>query len=111
MQPGARYTTCIRAVKRARVATWNAQKVQYPLKSTEIVRVRAKEDGNRGCSFAVLTSGAHAELHMALLQVLVLAPAYQRGDILEKRRQLMPAWTDYCEKGEPAAGNVVALRA
>ena len=42
-----------------------------------------------------------------------LEPAYQRGDIIEKRRQLMQAWADYCENGEQAgsAGNVVALRA
>jgi integrase len=34
--------------------------------------------------------------------------AYRRGDLLEKRRQLMQAWASYC--AAPAAGNVVALR-
>jgi integrase len=34
--------------------------------------------------------------------------AYQRGDLLERRRQMMEAWAAYCE-GE-GAGNVVALR-
>jgi hypothetical protein len=41
-----------------------------------------------------------------------LERAYQRGDIIEKRRQLMQAWADYCSSGEiSAASNVVALRA
>ena len=31
--------------------------------------------------------------------------AYRRGSALEKRRQLMQAWSDYCSK--PKAGNVV----
>jgi integrase len=38
--------------------------------------------------------------------------AYQRGDLLEKRRRLMHAWAAYCER-KPAAkttGDVVALR-
>jgi hypothetical protein len=35
----------------------------------------------------------------------------QRGDILEKRRQLMQAWADYCSNGEQTAANVVPLRA
>jgi integrase len=33
--------------------------------------------------------------------------AYQRGTMLEKRRQLMSAWADYC--GGPRGGNVVQL--
>lgn len=33
--------------------------------------------------------------------------AYRRGDAIEKRRQLMQAWADYCAGG---ASNVVALR-
>jgi hypothetical protein len=39
--------------------------------------------------------------------------AYQRGEIIDKRRQLMQAWADYCETGKDAAAtsNVVALRA
>ena len=34
--------------------------------------------------------------------------AYRRGDALERRRELMAAWTSYCLT--PVAGNVVALR-
>jgi integrase len=33
--------------------------------------------------------------------------AYRRGTALEKRRELMEAWTNYCE---PKAGNVIAMR-
>ena len=38
--------------------------------------------------------------------------AYQRGDMLDKRRAMMAAWADFC--GAPDAepvGNVVVLRA
>jgi integrase len=35
--------------------------------------------------------------------------AYRRGDLFEKRRQLMQAWAKYCE-APPAGGTVVALR-
>ena len=35
--------------------------------------------------------------------------AYQRGDLLEKRRRLMEAWAAYCD-GKVASGKVVALR-
>ena len=35
--------------------------------------------------------------------------AYQRGDLLEKRRKLMDAWAAYCDS-RAATGNVVALR-
>jgi len=34
--------------------------------------------------------------------------AYRRGDALEKRRELMQAWANYCEPAP--AGNVIALR-
>ena len=39
--------------------------------------------------------------------------AYQRGAIIKKRRQLMQAWTDYCETGEDAVAgnNVVPIKA
>lgn len=41
-----------------------------------------------------------------------LERAHQRGDIIEKRRQQMQAWADYCEHGEPtAASNVEAIKA
>jgi len=33
--------------------------------------------------------------------------AYQRGSMLEKRRELMAAWADYC--GRASGGNVVRL--
>jgi integrase len=38
--------------------------------------------------------------------------AYQRGELLEKRRRLMAAWSDYCGKVQPAkpASNVTQLR-
>ena len=53
------------------------------------------------------------ELCLSHLQGDPLERAYQRGDIIEKRRQLMQEWADYCERGEPAAAtsNVVAIRA
>jgi integrase len=35
--------------------------------------------------------------------------SYRRGDALEKRRELMEAWANYCEPG--AVGNVVPMRA
>ena len=35
--------------------------------------------------------------------------AYQRGDMLEKRRRLMDAWTEFCTK-RASAGAVVSLR-
>jgi len=34
--------------------------------------------------------------------------AYQRGDMLEKRRRLMTAWAEFCGKGV-SAGAVVSL--
>jgi integrase len=36
--------------------------------------------------------------------------AYRRGDLFDKRRRLMDAWAEYCERGEPTA-EVVPLRA
>jgi integrase len=36
--------------------------------------------------------------------------AYQRGDMFEKRRQLMAAWADFCDKAA-ASGTVVPLHA
>ena len=35
--------------------------------------------------------------------------AYQRGDLLEKRRKLMDAWAAFCDS-RATTGNVVALR-
>ena len=36
--------------------------------------------------------------------------AYQRGDLLEKRRQLITAWAKYCAEKPAAKQNVVAMR-
>jgi integrase len=36
--------------------------------------------------------------------------AYQRGDLLEKRRKLMEAWAAYCERKPSAKDNVTAIR-
>jgi integrase len=36
--------------------------------------------------------------------------AYQRGDLLERRRKLMAAWAAFCARPAPAAGEVIALR-
>jgi len=36
--------------------------------------------------------------------------AYRRGDLFEKRRLLMNAWAQFCERGE-VVGEVVPLRA
>jgi integrase len=35
--------------------------------------------------------------------------AYQRGDLLQKRRKLMEAWTDYCESPQ-RSGDIVPIR-
>ncbi len=36
--------------------------------------------------------------------------AYRRGDALEKRRRLMQAWADYCDRAAPASAEVVLLK-
>jgi integrase len=36
--------------------------------------------------------------------------AYQRGDLLERRRKLMAAWAAFCARVVPAGGNVVEMR-
>ena len=51
------------------------------------------------------------ELCLSHVQGNALERAYQRGDIIEKRRRLMQEWADYCEKGEQIDNNVVPLRA
>lgn len=35
--------------------------------------------------------------------------AYRRGDLFEKRRELMDDWAGYCDRAEPAFGNVRQL--
>ena len=36
--------------------------------------------------------------------------AYRRGDLFQKRRQMMDAWAHFCE-GHPVGGEVVPIRA
>jgi integrase len=36
--------------------------------------------------------------------------AYRRGDLFEKRRRLMQAWSDFCAKPSRATSSVTALR-
>jgi integrase len=36
--------------------------------------------------------------------------AYQRGDMLNRRRKLMEAWSQYCTSGDAGSGKVVAIR-
>jgi integrase len=53
------------------------------------------------------------ELCLSHVQGDPLERAYQRGDILEKRRRLMQEWADFCATGRDAMSesNVVAIRA
>jgi integrase len=37
--------------------------------------------------------------------------AYQRGDLLEKRRELMGAWANFCARSAPAKGEMEPIRA
>ena len=37
--------------------------------------------------------------------------AYQRGDMMEKRRKLMADWGTFCSRAAPASGEVVPFRA
>ena len=58
------------------------------------------------------TSFAPYVIEQALGHVVGTAAerSYRRGDLLERRRQLMEAWAEYC--GRPhVAGDVVPLRA
>jgi len=52
------------------------------------------------------------ELCLSHVQGDPLERAYQRGDILEKRRRLMQDWANYCTSGAQSAGSgtIVALR-
>jgi hypothetical protein len=50
-----------------------------------------------------------AEAALAHLVGDAVERAYRRGDALEKRRNLMDAWANFCAGG--AGANVVALRA
>ena len=48
---------------------------------------------------------------MALAHVIAnkVEAAYRRGDLFDKRRQMMEDWAAFCALAEPA-GQVVALR-
>jgi len=51
------------------------------------------------------------ELCLSHVQGDPLERAYQRGDILDKRRRLMQEWADFCEHGEQQSEtNVVPIR-
>ena len=60
------------------------------------------------------TSFPHEVLEMALAHAVFdtgREAAYRRGDMLEKRRQLMNAWAAYCAAPPERAGdNVQAIR-
>ena len=51
-------------------------------------------------------------VEMALAHVVgnKVEAAYRRGDLFDKRRKLMDAWAEYCEKGQ-ASADIIALRA
>jgi hypothetical protein len=36
--------------------------------------------------------------------------SYRRGDLFEKRRELMEAWSEYCSRPDAASGVLVPLR-
>ncbi len=71
---------------RAAFKTWATERTNYPREVVELCLSHAQGDP--------------------------LERAYQRGDILDKRRRLMQEWADYCQHGEQQqASNVVAIRA
>ena len=51
-----------------------------------------------------------AEASLAHVLENKVEAAYQRGDLLEKRRRLMAAWADYCAQSPADKGNVLALQ-
>jgi integrase len=51
-----------------------------------------------------------AELALGHSQSDKLMQAYQRGDLFEKRRQLMTAWSEFCARLPVQAANVVSLQ-
>ena len=54
---------------------------------------------------------AVAEMALAHAVSDEVAAAYRRGDMFEKRRQLMRAWASYCEKPRTQSSKVVPIRA
>ena len=59
------------------------------------------------------TAFAHEVCEMALAHTIgnKAEAAYRRGDLFDKRRQLMNAWADYCATPIAAGGNVTPIRA
>jgi integrase len=51
-----------------------------------------------------------AEMALAHTISSKVEAAYRRGDLLDKRRQMMDDWAAFCSMTEPASGNVVPLR-
>jgi integrase len=51
-----------------------------------------------------------AEMALAHAIPNAVEAAYRRGDLLEKRRKLMEAWSKFCATPSAAGGTVVALR-
>jgi integrase len=51
-----------------------------------------------------------AEMALAHTVGAAVERAYRRGDLFDKRRQMMDAWAHFCE-GRPAGGEVVPIRA
>ena len=70
---------------RAAFKTWATERTNYPREVVELCLSHAQGDP--------------------------LERAYQRGDIIDKRRRLMQEWADFCERGAQDAGNVVPIRA
>ena len=59
------------------------------------------------------TGFAHEVCEMALAHAIgnQAEAAYRRGDLFDKRRKLMEAWTTYCATPAAAAGTVTPIRA
>jgi len=71
---------------RAAFKTWATERTNYPREVVELSLSHAQGDP--------------------------LERAYQRGDILDKRRRLMQDWADFCEHGDQQSDtNVVPIRA
>ena len=83
---GWNYRTTTHGI-RAAFKTWATERTNYPREVVELCLSHARGDP--------------------------LERAYQRGDILDKRRRLIQEWADFCTTGADAAGatNVVPIRA
>jgi integrase len=70
---------------RATFRTWAAERTNFPREVIEAALAHILEDKTEA--------------------------AYQRGDLLEKRRRLMDAWAQYCGQGSKKSGVVVPIGA